>query len=193
MRDWTPGVEPCAETKSSRHCHLGRDSRFLYPLASLHCIFLFVYPLPLVRLLFPVASLRTDSRSLVHLVGDRLIRNLSPLFGNCPRNEQSSQFSYQFSLLFNCLPSEDVNFLSIEKTSRERRYTKAPSLSSPLLLSQILDAAFIRRTSRARRRKCAKRGGKKTVAKERVRETIVQRERSHVPESLLPSGQPTNA
>lgn len=35
-RDWTPGVEPCAETKSSRHCHLGRDSRFLYPLASLH-------------------------------------------------------------------------------------------------------------------------------------------------------------
>lgn len=37
VRDWTPGVEPCAETKSSRHCHLGRDSRFLYPLASLRC------------------------------------------------------------------------------------------------------------------------------------------------------------
>ena len=44
VRDWTPGVEPCAETKSSRHCHLGRDSRFLYPLASLHCIFLFTRP-----------------------------------------------------------------------------------------------------------------------------------------------------
>lgn len=39
-RGWTPGVEPCAETKSSRHCHLGRDSRFLHPLASL----LFVPP-----------------------------------------------------------------------------------------------------------------------------------------------------
>lgn len=44
VRDWTPGVEPCAETKSSRHCHLGRDSRFLYPLASLHCIFHFARP-----------------------------------------------------------------------------------------------------------------------------------------------------
>lgn len=27
VRGWTPGVEPCAETKSSRHCHLGRDAR----------------------------------------------------------------------------------------------------------------------------------------------------------------------
>lgn len=90
VRDWTPGVEPCAETKSSRHCHLGRDSRFLYPLASLHCIFLFVYRLPLVRLLFSIlSSLRTDSRSLVHLVGDRLITNLPPLFGN--RSEERTK------------------------------------------------------------------------------------------------------
>lgn len=29
VRDWTPGVEPCAETKSSRRCHLERDSRFI--------------------------------------------------------------------------------------------------------------------------------------------------------------------
>ena len=27
--DWTPGVEPCAETKSSRRCHLERDSRYI--------------------------------------------------------------------------------------------------------------------------------------------------------------------
>lgn len=31
VRCWTPGVEPCAETKSSRHCHLGRDSRIFTP------------------------------------------------------------------------------------------------------------------------------------------------------------------
>lgn len=30
VRGWTPGVEPCAETKSSRHCHLGRDARVFY-------------------------------------------------------------------------------------------------------------------------------------------------------------------
>lgn len=31
VRGWTPGVEPCAETKSSRHCHLGRDARVFTP------------------------------------------------------------------------------------------------------------------------------------------------------------------
>lgn len=112
------------------------------------------------------ASLRTDSRSLVYLVGDRLIRNLPPLFGNRPKDEQSSQFSYQFPLLFNFLPSEDENFLSRRRRIGERTSREGSLLFSPLLLSQILDIAFIRRTSRVRRRKCAKRSGKNSGKRE---------------------------
>lgn len=71
------------------------------------------------------ASVGTDSRSLVVIVWSG--RNLPPLFGNCPRNEQSSQFSYQFALLFtNCLPSKDEN-------SRERRANDATRRLPPFL------------------------------------------------------------
>ena len=188
MRDWTPGVEPCAETKSSRHCHLGRDSRFLYPLASLHCMFLFVYPLPLVRLLFP-SSYRFEESS-PSIVGDRLIRNLSPLFGNCPRP----------IFLSTCSPFPPVSlrktriFSAVVGASRKRRATRRlppflrPCYSRRFWTLRLSDGRLGHDDENVQRG-----AEKETVAKERVRETILRRERSHVPESLLPSGQPTNA
>lgn len=94
VRGWTPGVEPCAETKSSRHCHLGRDARVFTPAGEFP---FYVIPLsspPLVS--FPRLS---PSQSDFQCPSPR-----GPFFGLSGRTTR--RFSYQFIFPFIVSPSK---------------------------------------------------------------------------------------
>lgn len=72
VRGWTPGVEPCAETKSSRHCHLGRDSRIFTP-AGEPPILSTTCPVPTPHFKHPIPTLDTSIR-----VAHRRLQNVHP-------------------------------------------------------------------------------------------------------------------
>lgn len=78
VRGWTPGVEPCAETKSSRHCHLGRDARVFTR-----------WRVSILRLPFPIFCLVFPCILVVKRLPMSILRG--PLFrlsGRCIRNQR---------------------------------------------------------------------------------------------------------
>lgn len=92
VRGWTPGVEPCAETKSSRHCHLGRDARVFTPAGEFP---LYVhFPPPVFRQSSFLACPRREATSNIH-PSRATLRTLRPAY---PRTTR--RFSYQFIFPF---------------------------------------------------------------------------------------------
>lgn len=116
VRGWTPGVEPCAETKSSRHCHLGRDARVFTPAGEFP---FYVFP-------FPVLCLVSVAKRLPMSIPRGPLFGLS---GRCIR-EQRDDFPTNLSSL---------SSFAFEKTSPETeriiRWKRASMRSLIVVLS----------------------------------------------------------